>query len=119
VVAVTFDPHPMRVLAPDRAPVALTGLEHRAELLHGVGADHVLAMPFDRGVAGWSPEQFVRQVLVDTLHVGAVVVGADFRFGARAAGTVDTLRTLGAASASRSTPSSSLPGWAMLRGRRQ
>jgi riboflavin kinase/FMN adenylyltransferase len=77
--------------------VALTEVEHRAELLHGVGADHVLAMPFDRGVAGWSPEQFVQQVLVDTLHVGAVVVGADFRFGARAAGTVDTLRTLGAA----------------------
>jgi riboflavin kinase/FMN adenylyltransferase len=97
VIAVTFDPHPMQVLAPDRAPVTLTALEHRAELLHGVGADHVLAMPFDRGVAGWSPEQFVQQVLVDTLHVGAVVVGADFRFGARAAGTVDTLRTLGAA----------------------
>ncbi len=96
VVAVTFDPHPMAVLAPDRAPQQLTGLAQRVALLTAAGADDVLAMTFDRGVAAWSPEEFVRRVLVDALHAGAVVVGADFRFGARAAGTVDTLRTEGA-----------------------
>ncbi len=95
VVAVTFDPHPLAVLAPDRAPVVLSTLDRRIELLHGAGADDVLVLGFDRAVAAWSPEEFVHRVLVDALHAGAVVVGADFRFGARAAGTVDTLRTEG------------------------
>jgi riboflavin kinase/FMN adenylyltransferase len=59
VVAVTFDPHPMAVLRPEHAPTTLTSLEVRAQLLASVGADYVLAVPFDRGVAGWSPEAFV------------------------------------------------------------
>ena len=95
VVAVTFDPHPMAVLRPEHAPVQLTTVEVRAELLAAAGADHVLAVPFDRDMAGWSPEQFVERVLVDTLHAAAVVVGANFRFGSRAAGDVATLRTVG------------------------
>jgi len=95
VVAVTFDPHPVSVLAPDRAPLALTRLDRRLDLLRESGADHVLVLGFDRAVAGWSPEDFVRRVLVDALHAAAVVVGTDFRFGARAAGTVDTLRAEG------------------------
>lgn len=95
VVAVTFDPHPMAVLRPEHAPTTLTSLEVRAELLGDAGADAVLAVPFDRGVAAWSPEEFVQQVLVDGLGAGAVVVGANFRFGNRAAGDVATLRELG------------------------
>ena len=98
MVAVTFDPHPMAVLRPEHAPVQLTTVEVRAELLAAAGADHVLAVPFDRDMAGWSPEQFVERVLVDTLHAAAVVVGANFRFGSRAAGDVATLRTIGDAS---------------------
>ena len=96
VVAVTFDPHPMAVLRPEHAPTTLTTIERRAELLAEAGADHVLALPFDREMAGWSPEEFVRRVLVDTLHAASVVVGASFRFGSRAAGDVATLQTLGA-----------------------
>lgn len=96
VVAVTFEPHPMSVVAPERAPVLLTDIERRAELLQQSGADHVLVIAFDRSVASWSPSDFVRRVLVDVLHAGVVVVGADFRFGARAAGNVDTLRAEGA-----------------------
>ncbi|GAA4690010.1 bifunctional riboflavin kinase/FAD synthetase [Nocardioides conyzicola] len=96
VVAVTFDPHPMAVLRPEHAPTMLTSLEVRAELLGAVGADHVLAVPFDRDVAGWSPEEFIERVLVDTLHAAAVVVGANFRFGHRASGDVATLREVGA-----------------------
>jgi riboflavin kinase/FMN adenylyltransferase len=95
VVAVTFDPHPMAVLRPEHAPTTLTSLDVRAELLGGVGADAVLALPFDRDVASWTPEEFVRQVLVEGLHAGAVVVGANFRFGHRAAGDVATLREAG------------------------
>jgi riboflavin kinase/FMN adenylyltransferase len=98
VVAVTFDPHPMAVLRPEHAPVQLTTIEVRAELLADAGADHVLAVPFDRDMAGWPPEEFVQRVLVDCLHAATVVVGANFRFGSRASGDVATLRALGATS---------------------
>ncbi len=96
LVAVTFAPHPMAVLRPEHAPTALSSLEHRAELLGEAGADAVLALPFDRDVAGWSPQEFVDRVLVAGLHARAVVVGANFRFGHRAAGDVAALRELGA-----------------------
>jgi riboflavin kinase / FMN adenylyltransferase len=95
VVAVTFDPHPMAVLRPEHAPTTLTSLEVRAELLGGAGADAVLAVPFDRDVAGWDPEEFIERVLVACLHAEGVVVGANFRFGKRAAGDVATLREAG------------------------
>ncbi|MBZ5734361.1 bifunctional riboflavin kinase/FAD synthetase [Nocardioides sp. TRM66260-LWL] len=95
VGAVTFDPHPMAVLRPEHAPTTLTSMPARAELLAEAGADHVLAVPFDRGVAAWSPEEFVDRVLVDALHAAAVVVGANFRFGQRAAGDVALLVELG------------------------
>lgn len=95
VVAITFDPHPMQVLLPERAPVRLTGIETRARLLEACGVDDVLVLPFSREVASWSPEEFVRRVLVDALHAAAVVVGENFRFGARAAGDVTSLRALG------------------------
>ena len=95
VVAVTFDPHPMAVLRPEHAPVMLTTIERRAELLEGVGADRVLALPFTREVADWSPEEFVQRVLVDALHAAAVVVGTNFRYGSRAAGDVAALTEAG------------------------
>lgn len=96
VAAVTFDPHPMAVLRPEHAPSTLTTIEQRAHLLEAAGADALLVLPFTREVAGWSPERFVRDVLVDSLHAAAVVVGANFRFGQRASGDVATLRELGA-----------------------
>ena len=85
----------MAVLRPEHAPTALTSLERRAELLGEAGADAVLALPFDRDVAAWSPQEFVDRVLVAGLHAAAVVVGANFRFGHRAAGDVAALRELG------------------------
>jgi riboflavin kinase/FMN adenylyltransferase len=96
VVAVTFDPHPMAVLRPEHAPTQLTTVERRAELLGEAGADHVLALPFDRAMASWSPEEFMQRVLVDVLHAAEVVVGANFRFGSKAAGDVAALRAYGA-----------------------
>jgi riboflavin kinase/FMN adenylyltransferase len=98
VVAVTFDPHPMAVLRPEHAPVQLTTLTVRAELLGAAGVDHVLAVPFDPDMATWSPQHFAELVLVDKLHAATVVVGANFRFGTRASGDVATLREIGAAS---------------------
>jgi riboflavin kinase/FMN adenylyltransferase len=96
LVAVTFDPHPMAVLRPEHAPTQLTTIERRADLLDEAGVDHVLALPFDRDMASWSPEEFMRRVLVEALHAAVVVVGANFRFGNKAAGDVATLRAYGA-----------------------
>lgn len=96
VVAVTFDPHPMAVLRPDHAPTQLTTMARRAELLGEAGADHVLALPFDTDMAAWSPEEFAQRVLVDALHAAVVVVGANFRFGSKAAGDVRFLQQYGA-----------------------
>ncbi|WP_244927467.1 bifunctional riboflavin kinase/FAD synthetase [Nocardioides sp. W7] len=95
LVAVTFDPHPMAVLRPEHAPSTLTSIEVRAELLAGAGADAVLAVPFDLDVAGWEPDEFVQRVLVDALRAATVVVGANFRFGRKAAGDVASLRAAG------------------------
>ena len=91
LVAVTFDPHPMAVLRPEHAPTMLSTIERRAELLGDIGVDAVLALPFDLSVAAWSPAEFVTRVLVDALQAAAVVVGANFRFGSRAAGDLQTL----------------------------
>jgi riboflavin kinase/FMN adenylyltransferase len=95
VVAVTFDPHPMAVLRPEHAPSPLTSIETRAALLSDEGADAVLVLPFDREIASWSPEEFIDRILVEALHAAAIVVGANFRFGNRAAGDVNTLREAG------------------------
>ncbi|HEX4189960.1 MAG TPA: bifunctional riboflavin kinase/FAD synthetase [Marmoricola sp.] len=95
LVAVTFDPHPMAVLRPDHAPLTLTDVQTRCELLGDAGADDVLVIPFTREIAEWTPLEFISRVLVDGLHACAVVVGANFRFGARAAGDVGTLAQAG------------------------
>ena len=88
VVAVTFDPHPAELLAPDRAPKSLTTLARRIELLRAHGADEVRVLAFDREMAALSAEEFIRLVLIDQLRASAVVVGENFRFGAKAAGDV-------------------------------
>jgi riboflavin kinase / FMN adenylyltransferase len=94
-VAVTFDPHPLQVLHPERAPGLLTGLQHRLDLLEGVGIDAVLVMEFTRELAAQTPEQFVRGVLVEVLGAAAVVVGRDLRFGRHNSGDLATMQDLG------------------------
>jgi riboflavin kinase/FMN adenylyltransferase len=96
VVAVTFEPHPMAVLRPEHAPSILSSVATRAELLREAGVDHVLVLPFDRSMADWSPQDFVDRVLVSSLRAKVVVVGANFRFGHRAAGDVAMLAAAGA-----------------------
>lgn len=95
VVVVTFDPHPIAVLRPEHAPPTLTDIETRMRLLEAAGVDAVLVVPFDRDIACWTPEEFIDRVLVDALQARGVVVGANFRFGNRAAGDVALLRTAG------------------------
>ncbi|HET9658353.1 MAG TPA: bifunctional riboflavin kinase/FAD synthetase [Kineosporiaceae bacterium] len=94
-VAITFWPHPAAVLFPERAPVLLDTLDHKLELMAATGLDAVLVMEFTKELAGWSPERFVQDVLVDVLGARLVVVGRDTRFGHRNAGDVNTLRDLG------------------------
>lgn len=94
-VALTFDPHPSAVLRPEGAPPTLQSLEERAAALRSHGCDHVEVLAFDRDLAAATPDTFVTEVLVERLGAVAVVVGENFRFGARAVGDVALLRELG------------------------
>lgn len=91
----TFDPHPTQVVAPDRTPVLLTAPLHRAELMREEGIEEVLILPFTAELARLSPEEFVRQLLIDRLGVRAVLVGENFCFGYRQQGNVHLLADLG------------------------
>jgi riboflavin kinase/FMN adenylyltransferase len=93
--ALTFHPHPSKVVAPARAPRLMSSLEQRCALMREEGIEQVLIMPFDRHVAHLTPEQFVEQVLVRKLGVRAVVLGHDFRFGYKQSGNVRVLQELG------------------------
>jgi riboflavin kinase / FMN adenylyltransferase len=93
--ALTFDPHPAKLLAPANAPRLLTTLEQRTRLMLEQGIDQILILPFTLEVAALTPEEFVREILVDKLGARAVLVGANFRFGKRAAGDAATLEQLG------------------------
>lgn len=95
-VVLTFDPHPVRVLAPALAPPLICETPDKMHLLDRLGVHTVLSQRFDRAFAAQSPEAFVRAVLVDALRARHVVVGYDFTFGARRAGTTALLRSLGA-----------------------
>lgn len=95
-VALTFEPHPAAVLAPDRRPPMLCTLAHRVQRLHALGMDYVVVQPFSRAFAQLSAEQFIEQVLMRGLRARAVVVGDDFRFGRGRDGDVQTLRQAGA-----------------------
>ena len=92
---VTFDNHPAAVVRPESAPMLLTTLDHRLELLAATGVDHVLVLEFDEARSKESAEDFVEGVLVDCLRALAVVVGADFHFGHQRRGDVALLREMG------------------------
>jgi riboflavin kinase/FMN adenylyltransferase len=91
IIALTFDPHPTTVFAPDRAPTMLTTLADRVELLKIHNADQVAVIKFNEKFAAMSPEDFVTNVLVNQLHARTVIVGKNFTYGHKAAGNVDTL----------------------------
>jgi len=95
VLLVTFDPHPARVLGLAKDTAALSTIGHRVELAAAAGVDAVCVLHFTRELAARTPAEFARDVLADGLRAAAVVVGVNFTFGARGAGTVDTLDELG------------------------
>jgi riboflavin kinase / FMN adenylyltransferase len=94
-VAVTFEPHPIAVLYPERAPAAVMSLRQRLDALEAVGLGAVLVLEFTHDFAQQTPEEFVKAAFVDALGAVAVVVGKDTRFGVRNSGDVETLRELG------------------------
>ena len=92
----TFEPHPAVVLAPHLAPRLITTLERKLELMAAAGIDACVVEPFDRDLAGIPPDKFARVVLAEAIGARRAVVGFDFTFGHRRAGTTALLRTLGA-----------------------
>ena len=94
-MAMTFDPHPPRVVRPDKAPPLLMTLPQRLEALDHAGIHAIAVVPFTHELSQWEPEMFVRAVLVDWLHVSEVWVGANFLFGHDRSGNFSLLRTLG------------------------
>ena len=93
--AITFEPHPIKFLAPARAPKLLTPFARKARLIAQSGIDLLVVLPFTRELAHLSPLEFVRKILVQPLHTAAVHVGPNFRFGYRQAGDVEILEELG------------------------
>lgn len=94
-VVVTFEPHPLRVLAPDLAPKSLTPFDVKTRLIAELGVDTLLVLPFTLELSRVSPSQFVASILVEGLHAAAVNVGANFRFGHDQKGNTETLVKLG------------------------
>jgi riboflavin kinase / FMN adenylyltransferase len=94
-VVLTFDPHPSRVLSPDRAPASLMTLHQKAEVLAGLGVDRMAVLPFTRELSEQEPEAFARDVLAVCLGARLVVVGRNFRFGRGRGGDVPRLEILG------------------------
>jgi riboflavin kinase/FMN adenylyltransferase len=94
-MAMTFDPHPPRVVRPDKAPLLLMTKSQRLDALHQAGIRCVAVVRFTQDLSQWDPEMFVRNVLVDWLRVSEVWVGANFLFGHARSGNFSVLRTLG------------------------
>lgn len=92
----TFEPHPLKVLAPHRSPKLLCTFREKMEQIEASGMDVVICANFTPEFASQQPEDFVKEVLVDTLRTKALFVGYDYAFGKNRAGNIDFLREAGA-----------------------
>ena len=95
-VAMTFEPHPSKIVRPDKAPLLLMTHQQKLDALGRAGMHGVAVVRFTPELAQWDPETFVRVVLVEWLHVAEVWVGANFLFGHDRSGNFSLLRSLGA-----------------------
>lgn len=91
----TFDPHPVAVVAPQHTPRLLTTPERKAQLIASLGVQEMIVIGFDRAFAARSAQEFIDEVLVGALGAAVVSVGENFRFGSRAQGTPELLRADG------------------------
>lgn len=94
-VAVTFDPHPIRILRPAEAPLLLTPREYKIRLLGETGIDALVVLPFSRDLSMMPPYEFAEEILADALHAVEVHEGFNFRFGHRAEGDGERLKEFG------------------------
>jgi riboflavin kinase/FMN adenylyltransferase len=94
-VVVTFDPHPARVLRPDRAPRLITSTPHKARLISGLGAGWLLVIPFDRAFAATPPEDFIRSLHAACRPLREICVGHEWAFGRDRSGNLDLMRAMG------------------------
>ena len=92
---VTFDRHPDHLLRPERAKLPIIGKNQKHSIIEATGAKVLVELEFNQQLASKTPEQFVREILVDTLHAHVVMVGEGFRFGNQGSGDTQTLRELG------------------------
>lgn len=94
-VLVTFHPHPLEIVKPDVAPLLLTTPDEKKEILAESGLDYAVFVRFTPELSRYSPERFVKEILVDLLGVRELVIGYDHGFGKDRSGDADTLRRMG------------------------
>ena len=94
-VVVTFDPHPLRVVRPDQAPLVLTTRGEKEEILTAYDVDRIHILPFTRALSQYEPERFVTEILIGQFRMKHLVIGYDHGFGKGRSGDVDTLRRIG------------------------
>ncbi len=94
-VVVTFDPHPIRVLRPDKAPRLLTSTAHKLRLIRALGAEHLLVLPFDEKLADTAPESFIHDLARSAKPLREICVGYEWSFGKGRAGNLAMLAKLG------------------------
>ncbi|MCK5795158.1 MAG: bifunctional riboflavin kinase/FAD synthetase, partial [Anaerolineales bacterium] len=94
-IVYTFNPHPLKFLDPDKAPLLLNTLEEKQRLIAASHIDYLIETPFTADFAKMSPDKFVTDILLERLHIKALVIGYDYAFGKRRGGNADFLRTCG------------------------
>lgn len=94
-IAFTFEPHPLKVLAPERSPKLLNTFHAKMRLIEAAGVDVVICADFSRSFAEQNPEEFVRNVLRDRVGAREVYVGYDYAFGKGREGSIDFLKKMG------------------------
>lgn len=94
-LVITFSPHPLQVVRPDKAPKLLTNNGEKESVIAQCGIDYLLILPFDREMAQLGPEEFVRTVLINRCNMVKMIIGYDHGFGRNRSGHVDLLKKLG------------------------
>src|SRR3989338_4145201 len=102
-VVYTFDPHPVRVVAPSSAPPMINTIAQRVELIRQTGIDCVVVEKFNRKFSQQTPERFFQETIVKRLKAREIFAGYNFTFGVRRSGTIETLETLAKAAGARVT----------------
>ncbi|MCK4426102.1 MAG: riboflavin biosynthesis protein RibF, partial [Deltaproteobacteria bacterium] len=94
-VALTFEPHPMKVLRPQNPPKLISTMDHKVELIAEAGIEHLIRLPFTKELAGTSAHDFVNKILHQTIGVEDLVVGYDYAFGKGRQGNISLLQAMG------------------------